>query len=123
MLNALKEMYKEASAFIEINVEYSKEFNLTAGVLQGSATPTILFIAYTADLITLFRNIFNEEDLIHSYHLLIHADDTLILATQKIKLIEKFTVLENYSNENKISLQSKKCSFYVLILKKKNPLI
>ena len=111
MLNALKDMYKEACVFVEMNGEYSHEFDLTAGVLQGAATSTILFIAYTADLITLFRNIFKVEDLIHMYHILVHADDALILATKKSILKEKFQVLETYCNENKIKLQPKKCSF------------
>ena len=122
MLNALKEMYNEASVFVEMNGEYSKEFDLRAGVLQGAATSTILFIAYTADLVALFRNIFDEEDLIYAYHLLVHADDALLLATQKLKLLQKFQALENYCNENKISLQLTKCSFMSINSNEKDPI-
>ena len=100
MLNALKEMYKNAFVYIEMNGEYSYEFELTAGVLQGSATSTILFIAYTADLINLFRRLFDEEDFIHFYHILVHADDAVILATSKCSLQNKFKALQIYCVEN-----------------------
>ena len=114
MLNALKDMYNVTCTFVEMNGEYSHEFDLTAGVLQGAATSTILFIAYTADLITLFNTIFKEEDLIHMFHILVHADDALILATTKLILKEKFQVLESYCEENKIKLQPSKCSFIAI---------
>ena len=122
MLNALKEMYKNACVLVEFDGEYSYEFELTAGVLQGSATSTVLFIAYTADLINLFKRVFGEEDIIHMYHLLVHADDAIILATKKSILKEKFCTLENYCFENKISLQPKKCSFICINSHEKEPI-
>lgn len=111
MLQALKNMYAQATVVLEMNGEYSDPFDLTAGVIQGSATSTILFIAYTADLIELFKRTFPAEEIINLFHLLVHADDALILATTKSSLVEKFKVLENYCEENKIQLQPPKCSF------------
>ena len=111
MLRALVEMYLINTAHIELNGEYSRTFLMTAGVLQGSATSTILFMAYTADLIRLFNERFQIEDIIHMYHILLHADDCLILSTNRDIFEEKFRCLEEYCIENSIRLQPLKCSF------------
>ena len=50
----LKELYSVTECYVEMNNEYSRTFYTTAGVLQGSATSTILFMAYTADLVKIF---------------------------------------------------------------------
>ena len=43
MLNALKNLYENTAAYIEIEKEYSEEFSLMAGVLQGASSSTALF--------------------------------------------------------------------------------
>ena len=85
MLRALVEMYLVNMSCIQIDGEYSRMFFLKAGVLQGSATSTILFVAYTLDVVELFNRTFAAEDIIHVYHILLHADDCLIQ-----KIIEKY---------------------------------
>ena len=114
MLNALKAMYRDTMAYVSFEGEYSDMFQLNAGVLQGAATSTLLFIAYTSDIITLFNTSFATEIYIHTYHLLLHADDSLILATTKNLLIEKYNALENYCIDNLLHLQPKKCGFIVI---------
>ena len=64
-----------------------KKLSITAGVLQGSASSTLLFMAYTSDIITIFKTHFPSEELILYYHILLHADDSLILALNKLSLI------------------------------------
>ena len=114
MLNALVEMYRVNISYVEINNEYSRTFSMTSGVLQGSATSTILFMAYTADLVQLFNNNFPIEELVHIYHILLHADDCLILSRCRKLFEEKFRCLERYCVENSIRLQPKKCSFIAI---------
>ena len=65
MLRALIEMYKVTDAFVLLNGEYSHNLSITAGVLQGSASSTILFMAYTSDIIDIFKAHFPSEELIH----------------------------------------------------------
>ena len=89
MLNALKDMYTDTMAYVSFEGEYSDMFRLDAGVLQGAASSTLLFIAYTSDIISMFNTLFAIEVYIHIYHLLLHADDSLILATTKALLIKK----------------------------------
>ena len=114
MLRALMEMYKMTDAYIFLDGEYSHKLNITAGVLQGSASSTILFMAYTADIIALFKDNFPIEELIHFYHILLHADDSIILATSKKSLIKKFEKLSKYCKENNIKLQLSKCCFLAI---------
>ena len=114
MLQALIEIYKMTDAYIFLNGEYSHKLFITAGVLQGSASSTILFMAYTSDIIDLFKQNFPIEELLHFYHILLHADDSLILATSKESLIKKFEKLSKYCKENNIKLQLSKCCFLAI---------
>ncbi len=123
MLAALIEMYKVTDAYVLLNGEYSRKLSITAGVLQGSASSTLLFMAYTSDLITLFRSYFPAEELIHHYHLLLHADDSLILAMSKSSLIQKFRKLCEYCRVNNIKLQLSKCGFLAIFSEEKEPII
>ena len=114
MLKALIEMYSVTASYVDVGGEYSKVFNMSAGVLQGAATSTVLYMAYTADLVKLFRNKFPIEEILHLYHILLHADDCLLLATSKEQLVEKFKCLEQYCIDNNIRLQPKKCCFLAI---------
>ena len=114
MLKALVEMYSVTLSYVEINSEYSRTFNMTAGVIQGSATSTILFMAYTADLVKLFNDKFPIEELVHLYHILLHADDCLLLSTCRKLFEQKFQFLEEYCEKNSIRLQPLKCSFLAI---------
>ena len=114
LLNAIMEMYKVTDAYIFLEGEYSRKLSITAGVLQGSASSTLLFMAYTSDIIIIFRNHFPSEEIIHYFHILLHADDSLILATSKASLVEKFRKLDKYCSENNIKLQLNKCCFLAI---------
>ena len=114
LLKALMEMYSMTDAYIFLNGEYSRKLNITAGVLQGSSSSTLLFMAYTSDIIELFRQTFPAEELLKYYHILLHADDSLILATSKVSLVKKFVKLAEYCKDNNIKLQLGKCCFLVI---------
>ena len=105
LLHAIIEMYKITDAYILLNGEYSRRLSITSGVLQGSASSTLLFMAYTSDIIDIFRTYFPSDEIIHYFHVLLHADDSLILATSKVSLIAKFQKLDEYCIENNIKLQ------------------
>ena len=80
-------------------------------------------MAYTSDLITLFKTHFPAEELIHHYHLLLHADDSLILAMSKVSLILKFKKLCEYCKINNIKLQLSKCGFLAIFSEEKDPIM
>ena len=123
MLNALRDIYTNTLAYVSIGGDYSDIFPLKAGVLQGSATSTILFMAYTSDIISIFSTLFASEMFIHTYHILLHADDSLILSTTKKLLIDKYNAMEKYSSDNMLHLQPKKCGFICINSDEKAPII
>ena len=71
-------------------------------------------MAYTADLVKLFDTKFPIEEIIHLYHILLHADDCLLLSTLRSRFVEKFECLQQYCVDNNISLQPKKCGFLAI---------
>ena len=71
-------------------------------------------MAYTGDLVRVFWDNFPIEEVIHLYHILLHADDCLLLATSKERLVAKFKCLEQYCIDNNIRLQPKKCCFLAI---------
>ena len=71
-------------------------------------------MAYTSDIINIFKAHFPSEELIHQFHILLRADDSLILATNKNSLILKFKKLEEYCKANNIKLQLSKCCFLAI---------
>ena len=83
---------------------------LLAGVKQGAPPSGTLYIAYTMGIVNVFDGTFNAEPLISFYHLLMHADDILMLATNRSFVIQKLECLMKYCDENFIKLQLAKCA-------------
>ena len=69
-----------------------------------------LYIAYTMGIVNVFDGTFNVEPLISFYHLLMHADDILMLATMRCTVIQKLECLMQYCKNNFIKLQLAKCA-------------
>ena len=110
MLNALITIYISSKSVMQHNNEYSDYVLLLAGVKQGAPLSGLLYIAYTLGLIDIFDNSFNPEPLIYMYHLLMHADDIMLLATSRLLMVEKVQSLMKFCKENYIRLQMSKCA-------------
>ena len=110
-------------AYVNLDGEYSRKLLISAGVLQGSASSTLLFMAYTSDIIIIFRKHFPAEEIIKLFHILLHADDSLILATSKDSLIKKFQKLDEYCLKNNIKLQLHKCCFLAINSDEKSDIV
>ena len=110
LLNALMGVYTNIQTAVFHNQEYSEKMNLQAGIKQGAPTSGLLYIAYTLDLIQIFK-IFNPEPIIKTIHMIMHADDIIIMATGKHKCVEKVYKLMECCRNNYISLQVSKCFF------------
>ena len=123
LLKSLINMYATTDAYVLLDDEYSRKLSITAGVLQGSASSTLLFMAYTSDLIKIFKDHFPSEEIINLFHILLHADDSLILATSKTSLIEKFRKLDEYCFNNNIKLRLDKCCFLTINSAEKSDII
>ena len=110
MLSALIAIYVKSKAVVEHNKEFSDILMLLAGVKQGAPPSGTLYIAYTMGIVNVFDGTFNTEPLISFYHLLMHADDILMLATKRSLVIQKLECLMKYCEENFIKLQLAKCA-------------
>ena len=111
MLNALIAIYMSGNTVVEHNGQFSDYLLLLAGVKQGAPPSGLLYIAYTMGLIDMYSNTFNPEPLIYIYHMLVHADDILMLSTSRTVAVEKMIALLNYCAQNFIKLQIIKCAF------------
>ena len=69
--------------------QYSDLMLLLAGIKQGAPPSGLLYIAYTMGIIDIFKLKFNPELLINPFHMLMHADDILMLATSRRLAISK----------------------------------
>ena len=83
MLCALLSLYITSKAVVESGGQFSDYLILLAGVKQGGPPSGLVYIAYTLDLIDIYENKFHPEPLIYIYHLLMHADDILMLSTSR----------------------------------------
>ena len=99
-------------------VIYQKEtcfaYHLLAGIKQGLPLSPWLFLFYINDVFDLFEGIFGTSDFMNAIHLLIHADDTTIIATSRISAGSKIQTLANYCKRNSINLELSKCEFIVV---------
>ena len=111
MLSALIAIYVGSKSVVEHGGEFSNYVTLLAGIKQGGPPSGVLYIAYTLGIIDLYNNQFNLEPLIASIHLLMHADDILMLATSKLLAVDKLRSLITYCKNNYIRLQLTKCAF------------
>ena len=69
---------------------------------------------YIDDIFDLFESIYGRKSLLDTVHLLIHADDTTILASSRGDAESKLRTLLSYCDANYISLQLTKCEFIVI---------
>ena len=97
---------------------YQKETNFTyhllAGSKQGLPLSPWLFLFYINNIFDLFGGVYGVKDFLNSIHLLIHADNTTIVATSRKLMRSKIKTLISYCNTNKISLEFSKCEFMVV---------
>ena len=111
MINALIAIYFCSKSVVEHNSQFSDYLLLLTGVKQGGPPSGLLYIAYTMGLIDIYTNSFRPEPLIFIYHMLVHADDILMLATTRTLALQKMVTLLKYCSINFIKLQISKCSF------------
>ena len=110
MLTALIAIYEAGKSVVEHRGEYSDYLVLLAGVKQGAPPSGLLYIAYTMGLIDVYELRFKPEPLIGLLHLLMHADDILMLSTCHNTALEKVKCLIQYCKDNYIRLQITKCA-------------
>ena len=65
------------------------------GIHQGAASSVLLFIAFM-DLLTYLKDHCTIEETLNDIHAIIHADDTIVLSTDRDKFIIKCNKATNF---------------------------
>ena len=104
MLGALKTIYIGTSCILDMNGKKSHKFPTKCGIRQGAPSSSILFIVFINDLIDYMKAHCITENIIDTLHVLLHADDTIIISTSENSFIQKCNIMLNYFADNKLRL-------------------
>ena len=85
-----------------------------AGIKQGLPLSPWLFLFYINDVFEFFKRLYGQNGILETIHLLIHANDTTLLASNRESAERKFKTMLEYCKANHISLQISKCEFIVI---------
>ena len=114
MLFALKQVYGFSVCVLKFQSELSRSFTTERGVRQGAASSVLLFNMFIDGLLRHLERKCSIEQLLCDIHMLIHADDTIILSTNRQNFIQKCNEAIAFFTEHKLNLNiSKSC--YVII--------
>ena len=89
MLHALKQLYKLMNCLIKFNGIFSNVFSMKCGIRQGAASSVLLTNVFMDDLFNYLCERCSVGRLLQDIHVLIHADDTIILSADKQKFKNK----------------------------------
>ena len=103
MLFALKQLYLYSICVIKFQGELSDSFRMYRGVRQGAASSVLFFIAFMDDLFEHLESKCSIEGFLQDIHVLIHADDTIILSTSRTQFIQKCNETINFFSKNKLN--------------------
>ena len=84
------------------------------GVRQGSPTSCFLFIIFVNTLIRMMKTKCGIDGFLGWLHLLVMMDDTVILATNRERLMEKLNVLHEYCSTHGMMINIDKTKFMVI---------
>ena len=85
-----------------------------AGIKQDLPFSPWLFLFYINDFFDYFKRIYRYNGILETIHLLIHADDTTLLAISRESAEQKFKTMLEFCKENHISLQISNCEFIII---------
>ena len=114
MLFALKQIYGFSICVIKFHNELSSSFVMERGVRQGAASSVILFNIFINDLFRHLESKCSLENLLHDIHALIHADDTIVISTDRQKFIIKCNETMKFFSENKLTLNIGKSKYLII---------
>ena len=92
-LQALMTIYKKT-----INILNSEYIKATIGVKQGGPMSCLLFIIYLNVLALMLKSL-GDDSYLEDVHALMLMDDTVLLASSREKIVEKFIVLMQFCEE------------------------
>ena len=95
MANAIKQLYSSTKIFYNS----TGQFETTKGIRQGASSSAYIFIIFVNKLFNHLRNSFQPNEISGNIHNLIHADDTIIIDTDKVTFKEKVIASHKFFSE------------------------
>ena len=108
-LRALIAIYKDT-----INILNSEYIRSTVGVKQGGPMSCLLFVIYL-NVLALMLKAFGNDSFLLDVHALMLMDDTVLLATWRRKIIEKFSTLMEFCKKYGMKVNEVKTNQMVII--------
>ena len=96
-----------------INIQNSEYVRSTVGVKQGGPMSCLLFVIYLNVLAVMLKLLGNDSFLV-DVHTLMLMDDTMLLATTREKIIEKFSVLMDFCEKYGMKVNEVKTNLMVI---------
>ena len=94
-----------------MNCQVAFEWNM---VRQGAASSALLFITFMDGLFQHLEEKCSLETLLTDIHALIHADDTIILSTDRLKFIQKCNELIRFFDMHPLKLNLGKSGYFII---------
>ena len=120
MFNVLKRMYSNTRCVLKGFGKVSEVFEMYSGIRQGLSSSVILFIVFLDDVIDNLKLMCPVEPLIDQLHCLLHADDTLILGTDRDLFIKKCDILMDLFHLKRMTINFKKSGYMIINGKKRD---
>ena len=114
MLNALKKVYMDTNCIVSYQGKYSEEFHTYSGIRQGASSSVLLFNAFMDDLIKHLQDTCPPEPLLKALHALLHADDTVVLSTNRSLFINKCNKMIEHFEGDQLLLNILKSGYMII---------
>ena len=114
MLGSLKGLYSTTRCILKCFGKVSDVFQTYTGIKQGASSSVIFCIAFMDEVIDVLKDRCVDESIIHNLHCLLHADDTLILSTDKDLFINKCNILIDSFQKKKMSTNIGKSGYMII---------
>ena len=112
-VSCLMAIYKRTEYIIFGNDEHAT-YLAAAGIKQGSPLSPMLFLFYVDDIFGFFLGAFSSYCIYETVHILMHADDAVLLASSRLLAVLKLKHLLSYCKINSIKLKASKSQFIVI---------
>ena len=111
---ALKSIYLSTRCVLKGFGKISEVFETHTGIKQGASSSVILFIIFMDDIIDKLKESCLIEPILKDLHSLLHADDTVVLSTNRELFTHKCNVLIETITQKKMSLNYKKSGYSII---------
>ncbi|KAJ8980830.1 hypothetical protein NQ317_018410 [Molorchus minor] len=119
----IKNIYDKATLKVISTNGLTKSIDLTEGVLQGETLSPLLFSLFLSDIERYFmgkgaRGV-NVDNIIEVF-MLLYADDLVLISDSEVDLQRKLNILEQYSDQNLLTVNADKTKILVTSRKSQN---